>query len=888
MSSESSAAADGQHAAFVEILEDGVRGGRTLEAAAKRLGVLGHDQVAVDAAVKEYLRRTRRVRELKEPNTVLDGNLPAPWYAGPRDDDSFWPALKRQLIAQGWEKNQPGVIESIDTASTRILSLLPNPGTPEFSARGLVIGYVQSGKTANLTSVMAKAADAGYRLFLVLSGLTTALRRQTQLRVARDLTSPTEKHWLWLTDEDEDFWQRSDVAAYLSDNQNARVVGVIKKNKHVLTKLKEWLNSAKREIRASCPILIIDDEADQASPNASGTRDSRTAINQLIIDILTLLPRVAYVGYTATPFANLLINTEVDTDLYPRDFVVDLPKGKSYFGPERIFGRDTVDGEESGEAVAGLDMIRPIPNTPDNDEVPLLRPTKANRHTFTPTITPSLETALRYFILATAARWTRGQDKQHSTMLVHSSEYVAAHWGFEGPLRAASSALAQRLASGDSALLNDLRKLWEDEQAKVPSKIVGLAPVPFAELAPHLKRVASKIDIRLEFGGAVNRLSYDEDPPGGVYIVIGGNVVSRGLTLEGLVVTHFVRSASAYDTLLQMGRWFGYRVGYEDLPRIWLTDSLKQFFRHLALVEQEIRYSVERYKDGALTPKQFAVRIRTHPILAVTSRLKTAFANTIKVSFAGQAPQTILFRAKDPAWLRRNYDAAKSLISRTVASGRVFGAINGRPDLVAEGVGNEIVLQFLQEYTIAEEHAELDRHTMSAYIRAQNAHGRLKKWNVAIVGSRRAPLGRTDIGLPQAVPLLNRSASNNPRADDLTDIRALMSALDIVMDVPPSAALEEADSRPKRLKFRDEVVPDTGLLLLYPIARDSRPGRKDSGKRRALEAADHVIGLGLVFPDPADNTPQDYMVANVRQLDWDDTYEEDDIVDPEDDEPTVP
>src|SRR5207244_2904076 len=226
----------------------------------------------------------------------------------------------------------------LDAASTKIVSLLSPPGAGSIRTRGLVVGHVQSGKTANFTSVISKAADTGYRFFLVLSGLSNALRNQTQKRLEQDLVALQPEDWITITEATRDFRQTINVNAFLSERQASKVLGVVKKNAGRLRRLRDWLRGARDEVLRACPILVVDDEADQASPNSHPDPVQRTAINRLIVELLLSLPKAAYVGYTATPFANLFIDPALEEDLYRRHFIVDLSRAEDYFSPERIVG----------------------------------------------------------------------------------------------------------------------------------------------------------------------------------------------------------------------------------------------------------------------------------------------------------------------------------------------------------------------------------------------------------------------------------------------------------------------------------------------------------------------------------------------------------------------
>lgn len=306
------------------------------------------DLFVPDTVIEELLRRhdveTTRIASLREPLALGRENA-LPWYTGPRAEDKNWPAfegiLRRGLGADSAHK--------IDEASTRVVAMLDHPATPTFRSRGLVVGHVQSGKTSNFTGVVCKAADRGYRMFIVLSGIHNALRRQTQARLIRDVVNPNPPLWHQITSAERDFVPPPNAQSFLA-SKDQRLLLVVKKNAVVLRKLRDWLEQAQDQL-GNCPTLIIDDEADQAT---LATRK----INPLIRDVITRLPKVCYVGYTATPFANLLSDPLDHEDFYPRDFILSLPRGKEYQGPETLFGRHPVDEEDPSLVPGGLDMIR--------------------------------------------------------------------------------------------------------------------------------------------------------------------------------------------------------------------------------------------------------------------------------------------------------------------------------------------------------------------------------------------------------------------------------------------------------------------------------------------------------------------------------------------------
>ena len=518
---------------LVSTIDGLVRGGRSPEDAARHLERAA-PAVLLDRALLEFLKRAGKVRALKDP-AGLDGDLPNAWYAGPNyEADRFWPALRDLLLASGEVTDAD--VDSIDRSSTKVVSRLPCPGDEAFNGRGLVLGYVQSGKTANFSAALAKAADAGYRLVIVLSGTTNALREQTQERLSSELVAPFSSVWIPLTSEDLDFriGKVTPAAALLPTGQP--LFAVVKKNATVLKRLKKWLSAAPLEIRKKCPAIVIDDEADQASINTGSGETDRPAVNARILELLDLLPRLAYVGYTATPFANVFIDPTVPKDLYPRDFIIDLPRPPSYFGAERIFGRDRLMQDEADEVVDGLDIVRIV----RDDEVDLVKPRGRAADTFEPVLPQSLLRAIEYFVLASAARAARGQGDRHTSMLIHTTLSSKVHMRTKPLVLAHVSGLLAAVRSTDTDVLDRLAAIWEAETTAVPASSQGEIPTSFAALLPYLESVLANSETVVENSISDVRLKYTG--PERVHFVIGGNVLSRGLTIRGLVVSYFVRN----------------------------------------------------------------------------------------------------------------------------------------------------------------------------------------------------------------------------------------------------------------------------------------------------------------------------------------------------------
>ncbi|MVU76450.1 endonuclease [Nocardia sp. ET3-3] len=781
---------------------------------------------AVQKVRDRHERTLIRIREMEEPRALILGNRDT-WYTGPRDDDKYWPALCRLLAKDGWSESS---IENLDESSTRIMSLLNHPRERQFSTRGLVVGYVQSGKTTSFTAVTAKAADRGYKLFIVLAGIHNGLRRQTQARLIKQLVEPNPGGWQQITGLDHDFTPPENAAAFFSKANKTHVLCVVKKNATVLTKLVKWLESASAFL-TDTPALIIDDEADQATV-------ATKRINPLIRRVLDSLPKSAYVGYTASPFANLLIDPSAE-DLYPKNFIVNLPKPDGHFGTEVLFGRYALDGENPEDVDDGWDMIRLVPDA----DIPLVRPkTKAEAEGFQPQLTDSLRRAVTYFWLATAARRVRGTGNPHSTMLIHTSVRTSVHDGFRAPLEGFREVITRRLE--DPSAIAELRKVWDEETARVPAGDFGESKVEFDDLLPELGGVLRDCRVIMDNSGSTERLDFENGHV--VAIAVGGNTLSRGLTLEGLLVSYFVRAVTVYDTLLQMGRWFGYRNGYADLPRIWMTEELADWFRHLATVEVEMRRDIDIYLTEDKTPETFAVRLRTHPSLKVTAAAKMADAVDAHAGYGGKRVQTRYFHT-NAEWLLDNQQAARDLVVAALEVGVRVEKLPEKGLFILREVPSDLVIDFLGAYQFHEKSQEADAELMIRYIerRIRNT-GALRRWDVAVIGNDAgAPDDNFEFADGIAVGRVVRSRLDTPEPD-FADIKTLMSRRDAAIDLAgPIAGLTEAQIFEERRK----QLPDIGLLVLYPIDKTSNPG-PGRAKRAPLNAAEHVIGTGLVFPKP--------------------------------------
>ncbi|MGZ8178875.1 Z1 domain-containing protein [Williamsia sp. SKLECPSW1] len=756
------------------------------------------------------------------------------WYTGPEAGDEIWPRLKKKLDSGSMRD----VVDEIDNASTKVVAHLADPNVRNLSKRGLVLGYVQSGKTANYTAVMAKAADAGYCLFIVLSGLHNNLRRQTQVRLSKDII---DDDWVPLTSDTADFGNIVNGTAFLG--RGVKSIAVVKKNPARLKKLRNWLRNVPIDIRRRTPILLLDDEADQATPNSASSADQVTKINQLIKEIWAEIPTGTYVGYTATPFANIFMNPNDEEDLYPEDFILDLPRPAAYFGAERVFGREPQDETDSPDP--GLDVVRDIS---DDDAAALRPPSNADaRSTFSPKLPNSLADATVWFLLATAIRRCRGQYDAHSSMLVHTTHYIHPHFALRDRIESLLNTLRVEAADENSTRF---RESFDHEALR--AREIATLPLPrWDEVVEALTRVIQDVRVVVDNGASDDRLDYSGKLAETV-IAVGGGTLSRGLTLEGLVVSYFTRTSNTYDTLLQMGRWFGYRPGYEDLPRVWMQPSLAEEFRFLALVEHELRQDILDMEKQQLTPRELGVRVRAHPgRLAIVARNKMRWASIVEMSYSGQRLQTFIFSEADQNIIERNRQAALQFVGSE--SGLWVRDEKNRQRWVARNLPASKVTNLLRQYTFHENQLGMRADHMIGWIEkvAQNS-----QWNAVVIGNSRlggeASLeSSADLGVLGRVRTLNRAPLKHPPAGQgVANIKALMSHNDWFADIGRDE-LKGEDSSATPRQIRRKYCSGNGLIAIYPVDRRSHPmgTEQTAGNRRNMEAPDHLIGIGIIFPE---------------------------------------
>lgn len=851
---------------YRSVFRDAIVGGGDPAAAEERLRRLGLLPEQARQIRLDYEKDAGIIRAVPDPFAVLEDPNRFTWFAGPQLADKFWPRVRTSLDAM----LPSSAVESIDESSNYVLSIMDPPGLSSIDTRGLVVGYVQSGKTTNFISLISKGADVGYRVFIVLSGITENLRSQTQQRVDELLVGSHAGDWTKLTTLESDFTEGTTNAAAMLGQPGMRFIAVVKKNPARLRRLHKWLNAAGLVALQNAPILLIDDEADQASINVAGLNKRASTINDLLKHILNK-PKAAYVGYTATPFANLLIDTQDDEDLYPRDFVVSLPEPDEYFGPRQLFGLDEGDAEIAQD---GLDVIRSIPI----DEAARSRPGRGRDAVdkWAPAVEPALRDAIRWFIMSTAARMVRGEGNAHATMLVHTSMLARAHELLADEIRIEIESCSAGVNAGSDEFVAGWREQYLSEVSAVEAANFGRTTVAFGDLWERVPEVLQTIHVICDNYRSTERLSYSADAAQ-VTIVVGGNTLSRGLTLEGLSSSYFVRAASAYDALLQMGRWFGYRIGYEDLCRIWMTDELRDWFRDLSTVEWEVRQDIRRYRDEGATPRELAVRIREHPNMAVTSRAKMRHAVQAQLSYSGQRTQTILFERTNGDWLNDNRLAVEGLVAAIQADGKNVCEfpLQGRRGFANVDVAR--IHEFLGKYRFHESSHRADGELIRKYIELENEADSLLKWNVVFFENPPDDgVPGIDIGLANGRPLTPLRRARMKTADDsIANLKAIASKGDRGADLDlrdealgarfsalPAGVQPGSDDAYRFVKERE--LPRVGMLGIYPIAADSL-AQEGAKSRKDLDAAGDIFGLTFFFPRAkGQHSTVPYVMANLQ------------------------
>jgi hypothetical protein len=716
--------------------------------------------LGVEEATAALLGDLIPIANLDEPIVIADEWTP--WYTEEikRSRDFYWQHYSESLKAA--PHLDPMAIPALDQATDRVVERLANPTAAEaYQAKGLVVGYVQSGKTANFTGVIAKAIDAGYRLIIVLSGTTDLLRTQTQRRLDMELVGqenilrgvkPDDDAALDATDyvRDDPDWNRfvrhgvrpsdgggSDLyrltkksfdykslelgisaldfikrERHLSFFHPANLfagdtrLAVVKKNSTVLKKLVADLNKITTRLE-EVPTLIIDDESDQASVNTSrpkplsaDEKKKRSAINRHIAELLKMLPRAQYVGYTATPFANVFIDPNDTQDIFPKNFLIALPPGPGYMGARDFhdLNLDIPLDERTKENSAEKAHVHIVDEDEEKQDADLQR-------------------ALDTFVLTGAVKLYRERlgcgTFRHHTMLYH----VAMQKGAHREQRAKVKEMWERSGYRSASCFERLRDLYDNDILPVTRRPDGgVTPSTFDELVPFIGDTVNRIG---QTGQPVLVVNSDKiegeeldfaTTPHVWRVLVGGNKLARGFTVEGLTVSYYLRRSRQADTMMQMGRWFGYRAGYRDLVRLYTTQALYDEFEDICQDEEFFRDELRQYApfgaDGLpqITPSEIPPLVaQHHPKIKPTAANKMYNARVEQRRTPMKEPSSGYPLISDEASLERNTEAFLPLLSSAVDHPEVLD-LDGRPvNVLSTQISNEDLVSILSKLHWAKE-----------------------------------------------------------------------------------------------------------------------------------------------------------------------------------------
>lgn len=810
----------------------------------------------------------------------------------PEDDMSSWQLYKKKLLDDGFK---PETVDEIERTTLKILKRLNGDTTSTGPIKGLVIGNVQSGKTANMAALMAMAADWGWNMFVVLSGTIENLRVQTQNRLFNDLNQQGSLWWrpLQHLSKKVDISQRAQ-SLHFDSNSKERYFTVCLKNSTRLRNLIQWAQADKNKQR-QMKILVIDDEADQAGINTCKIDQAELSrINKLIRalvngknekneDIDSQYLAMNYIGYTATPYANIL-NEAGEDSLYPRSFITTLAVSKEYFGPQQIFGY-------SGDSVSfdGMDIVRTI----SPEELIELKSIHDGDAFTTP---DSLLDAVCWFLCGVSCMRIWGYKKPIS-MLVHTSQLTAHHG-------AIANVINSWIASTPKAeIIKHAERVWYEETSRFSLKTFRAQyptydrPDEAINKYPDFSAVEEQLHILLDAGishieldaddtltyhkgihlcidncanngissdGMHVRLAYPESSsmpsPAPAFIVVGGATLSRGLTIEGLISTFFLRSVGQADTLMQMGRWFGYRKNYELLPRLWITDKTQQQFTFLAALDQELRDEIQHMDITGRSPADYGPKVKNSPkasFIRITAKNRMQAATEATMDYSGASNQTYLFD-NDAETLRNNIQLTETFIGEL---GNEWVPANNRfpNDIVWKNIAFSMIRKYIESFHFCSRLKVFnDTKPLMDWIEKVTNEGKLGTWNVIVAGKRNSTNGTWALPNGKFVNKINRSKKiNKDELDNTLNIGVLRDPMDLFADVDIDT-IEDLNVKELILTaisnskaagatgLRDRTGLDTTpQLIIYRVDQNSAT---TSETRRNLEADEDVVGISIYIP----------------------------------------
>ncbi len=716
---------------------------------------------AFSLSQEQLTKVQRRIEErfsfTMETGDILQENF-EPWLDNRKGSIEwyYWKRYKEYLLNK--KQMGPKVVSSLDEVTERILSLSENPEKQGvWERKGMVVGQVQSGKTANYVGLISKAADAGYKVFIVIAGITNSLRRQTQMRIEQGFTgystgndnflptgvgiadnSSLAKRPITFTTIYKDFNKNlaSQVGANIKSFANP-VIFVIKKNTNTLRNLIDWLkqNVQSRDSIAGIddvPMMLIDDEADNASINTSKDPEKATKINALIRELLGIFKEKCYIGYTATPFANIFIDNtaakELGEDLFPKDFIYCLDAPSNYFGANKIF----LDMPERIVKIIS-DHQKNLSDGSISGAIPIVH----KKDLEIKELPQSLCDAINLFILVRAIRILRGNGDSHNSMLVNVSRYNDVQGRIKEKIIEYLSELqnsirySYKMPNAETyPVISNLKRLFDIEYSQT-------CGIKWLDIQDKLHEAAASIKVYNINQRSQDALDYEKYSQGLNIIAVGGLALSRGLTLEGLSISYLIRNTMMYDTLMQMGRWFGYRDGYEDLCRVYMPQESFNWYEFITDATNELISDFKYMTSLSATPSSFGLRVRKSPFkLLITAKNKMLHGMPIreKVDLSGRYVETKrVYISKEE--LEHNqklfYDLIAKLQSLTPQDSNCSGYL-------WSDVPSEFVEDFIRDFRNHETSTDTQTSLMHRFIKNMTTRDNITCWDITLISLKRA------------------------------------------------------------------------------------------------------------------------------------------------------
>lgn len=800
----------------------------------------------------------------------------------PTEDNGSWQLYKQHLSNSGFSTQS---IASIETSAHNILKRISRDTKQTGPVKGLVIGNVQSGKTANMAALMAMAADHGWNMFIILSGTTENLRLQTEERLKRDLICPGScRSWISLgklcrtSRKKQCPTGQEPTSLHMTSTSPQRYFTVCLKNAVRLLDLYKWL-CWEPNVQKNMKVLIIDDECDQASINTATDPAVRTSINRTICNMVNNggYSAMNYVGYTATPYANILNETRPES-LYPKDFILTLPVSNEYFGPQQIFGCEDTEYE-------GMDISRIV----SPEEIAEFKDIHKGNSSYLP---KSLKKSICWFLCSVAAMRKDGYKKPIS-LLIHTSQKIEHHD------RITNIVQDWLNNTPNATILRECRRVWDEEtnaftrdnfieSYKKYNDKESVSQYPkFDEIEDGIKVLLSRTVDPVQFGSD-EQLDYHDglhlcvdnsanNPTAGSYenwrlcypspnampspapafIVIGGTTLSRGLTIEGLVCTFFLREVGTADTLMQMGRWFGYRRKYELYPRIWMSAKTNEKFSALSVLDHDLREEINWMSVTGNSPKHYAAKLDYFRIIQLAGRNRIQGVVVSDMDFSGSFKQTYLFD-DDRDILVSNLRTTEGFIN-SLGEPEKCNPINAHAEncRIWRGVQLDNVLSFLENFKF---HSKLtifnDLTPFIDWVKNITENGDLKDWNVILAGKSSGPVVDFAHCSTTKVERTRKAKVNLPGTINIGVLRAPSDIIaDIDLSTQDQRFVQQFANEKGRETLYKKLRHDAGLgkvpqLIIYIVDKDSQASQKsiDAGTRQHLNAPEDIVGICLNVP----------------------------------------